>query len=146
VITTDQSAADLPVGGVRAVGRLPLLIGFFAGPAIWSLHEVVSEFLVADACSTGTSGFNRFTLLGAPGWQLVLLLLTGLLAALVVGADVIAYRAWRQTGIGTRVTGVVGGAAGRSGWMALAGILMSSLFLIAILFGGASIFWLSGCS
>ncbi len=146
MINRDRSAPAVPGGDVRAVGRLPLLIGFFAGPLVWSLHEIVSEFLVADACSSGTGGFNNLTVLGAPGWRVILLVVTGFFALLALGADIIAYRAWKGTRIGTSLTGDAGGAAGRSGWMALAGVLMSTLFLIGIIIAGIPIFWLSGCS
>ncbi len=146
MINRDRSVTDAPSRDVRAVSRLPLLIGFFAGPLVWSLHEIVSEFLVADACSSGTGGFNKLTVLGEPGWQVVLLLVTGFFALLALGADIIAYRAWKETRIGTSLTGDAGGAAGRSGWMALAGVLMSSMFLIGIIIAGIPIFWLSGCS
>jgi len=146
MINHDRPATAAASGAVRPVGRLPLLIGFFAGPTVWSLHEIVSEFLVAGACSSGNGGFSSFTLLGASGWRLVLLLVTGFFALLALGADLIAYRAWKETRIGTRLTGDAGGAAGRSGWMALSGVLMSTMFLIGIIIAGIPIFWLSGCS
>lgn len=142
----DRAVASGPSVGVRAVGRLPLWIGFVAGPTIWSLHLLVSEFLVSAACSSGPRGFYGFTILGATGWRVVLLLLTGVFALLIAGADLIAVRTWRATRVGTQLTGVAGGAAGRSGWMAAAGILLSTLFLIGILLAGVPIFWLSGCT
>ena len=142
----NQAVATPAPGGVRAVGLLPLFIGFFTGPVLWSLHEIVSEFLVAFACSSGPGGFSSFTILGVTGWRVILLLVTGFFALLVLAADVIAFRAWRETRIGTRVSGAVGGAPGRSGWMALAGVLMSTMFLIGVLLAGVPIFWLSGCT
>lgn len=138
--------ANLPAGRVRAVSRLPLWIGFVVGPTLWSVHLLASEFVFSAACSTGTSGFYSFTLFGTAGWRVVLLILTGALALLVLAADVIAVRAWRETRIGTQLTGATGGAAGRSGWMSLAGVLISTLFLVGILLAGMPIFWLGGCS
>lgn len=146
VIERDRTIANPPAGSVRAVSRLPLLIGFLAGPIVWSLHLIVVEFLLSSACAPGPGGFSGFTVLGAAGWRFVLLIVTAVFALLVLGADLIAYRAWRETRIGTRLTGEVGGPAGRSGWMALAGVLLSSLFLIGILLAGVPIFWLSGCT
>jgi hypothetical protein len=146
VINRGRQANSRSLSDVRAIGHLPLWTGFLAGPIIWSLHLVVSEFLLGAACSSGPAGFNGFTILGATGWRWVLLLVTGGFALLVLAADFVAFRAWRESRIGTEVTGVVGGAAGRSGWLALAGILMSTLFLIGILLAGVPIFWLSGCT
>ncbi len=143
---SDRLVPAVPPGHVRTVSRLPLLIGFFVGPIAWSLHEIVSEFVVADACSSGNGGFSNFMLLGVSGWRLVLLLVTGFFALLALGADLVAYRAWKGSRVGTRLTGAAGGAAGRSGWMSMAGILMSSIFLIGIIIAGIPIFWLSGCS
>lgn len=140
----DGGAAD--AAGARAVGRLPLLIVFLTGPIVWSLHLVVVEFLLSSACASGPGGFAGFTLLGADGWRTVLVIVTGGFALVVLAADLLAVRLWRQTGIGTRLTGGVGGAAGRSGWMALASVLLCSLFLLGILLAGVPIFWLSGCT
>lgn len=139
---TDADAA----GGVRAVGRLPLLIAFLTGPILWSLHLVVLEFLLSGACSSGPSGFSGFTLLGANGWRAVLVIVTAGFALVVFAADVLALRLWRQTRIGTQLTGAVGGPPGRSGWMAPAAVLLSTLFLIGILLAGVPIFWLNGCT
>lgn len=142
----EQAMAGQPADGVRPVSRLPLWIGFLTGPVIWSLHLVVCEFLVSAGCSTGPSGWDSFSVLGTAGWRVVLLAVTGALATLVIAADLISIRAWRATRIGGDLTGDVGGAAGRSGWMALAGILISTMFLGGIVLAGLPIFWLSGCT
>ena len=142
----DQAMADRPAGDVRAVGRLPLWIGFLTGPTVWSLHLVLSEIIVSAGCSTGQSGWDSFSLFGTAGWRVVLLLETAVLALIVIAAGLVAIRTWRTTRIGTEATGEVGGAAGRSGWMALAGVLISSLFLGGIVLAGLPIFWLSGCA
>ena len=139
------AAAGPSLRDERVVGVLPLLAGFLTGPIIWSAHEIASEVLISSACSTSPGGFASDTVLGGSGWELVLLLVTLVCAALVAGAGVISFRAWRQTRMGTNETGEVGGAVGRSGWMALAGVLFSVLFLMGIIEAGLSIFWLSGC-
>jgi len=133
-------------GDFRAVSRVPLLIGFLTGPIVWSLHLTISEFLIASACSSGPAGFHGFTILGASGWRFVLVLLTAVFAIIVVAAGAIAYRAWLETHAGTQLTGATGGAVGRSGWMALAGVLLSALFLIAIVLESMPVFWLNGCT
>ncbi|HTE85528.1 MAG TPA: hypothetical protein VK821_12425 [Dehalococcoidia bacterium] len=123
---------------------MPLLIGLLAGPILWSLHLLVSEILVSSACSAG-SRFARFGAGSAGGRQVVLLGVSLAFILAVVAVDFVALRCWRQSRVGIEVTGASGGAAGRSGWMALAGVLLSSFFLIGILFGALPLFWLSGC-
>jgi len=129
----------------RIVGVVPLLVGFLSGPIILIMREIASAILISSACSTIPGGFASSSVLGGSGWELVLLLVTLVCAALVAGAGVVAFRAWRQTRMGTNETGEVGGAVGRSGWMALAGVLFSILFLLGIIEAGLSIFWLSRC-
>ena len=146
-----MSARNQPTIGdaatrVRAVSRLPLWIGFLGGPTLWSVHLIASEVVVSAACSTGQRGFYSFTLLGTAGWRVVFLLFTAVLLLLAVGADAVAFRSWRATRVGTRLTGEADGAAGRSGWMAMAGILLSSLFLVGIVLEGLPVFWFGGCN
>ncbi|HZU77825.1 MAG TPA: hypothetical protein VFA70_13735, partial [Dehalococcoidia bacterium] len=130
----------------RTIGILVLLIGFLTGPIVWSLHLVVSEFLISAACAPGAHGSSGFALFGVAGWRVVLLAETGALAFLVFLAGLISFRAWRQSGIGEQVTGAAGGAPGRSGWMALAGVALSAMFLFGILLAGLGIFWMDICT
>jgi hypothetical protein len=133
------------IGAIQAVGRLPLLFGFLGGPIFWSLHLLIMQVLVASACSTGSQGFYHFTIGGVAGWEIILLLVTFLLILLTLAAGLTAFRAWRRSHVGLGVTGAAGGALGRSGWLALAGVLLSTLFLLGIVAAGVPIFWLSGC-
>jgi hypothetical protein len=126
----------------EVLGAFLLVFAFFAGPVAWSLHLVVEEILVSSACSTGLGGFRSFLIGGYSGWEIVLLLVTLLLLMVSLVADIIAFRAWRTSGLGTGVTGFENWGA----WMALSGILLSTLFLIATVMAGIPIFFLSGCS
>jgi hypothetical protein len=132
--------------GVRTVSRIPLLIGFLGGPILWSLYHLLSQIIISAACSNGIHGFNDFSVGGVAGWEIVLLVLTAVLVVLGFATDLIAFSAWRKTHVGVAVTGAAGGALGRSGWLALAGVLLSTFFLIGIVAAGVSIFWLSGCA
>lgn len=138
--------AENPAASQGTVGRLPLLIGFLGGPIVWSIHLLLSEVLISVACSGGPEGFRRALVGGVMVWQAALLLVALLFSLIVVGVDAVAFAAWRKTRAGIAETGERGGAAGRSGWMSLAGILLSTLFLVALLFAGLPLFWLSGCS
>jgi hypothetical protein len=141
-----RNRAVVHSAGLQTVSRFPLVVGFFAGPVLWSLHLLVSEILISSACSYGPAGFSHFTLGSIPGWQFVLLVVTLFFFLLGVLAQIMSIRHWIHTHIGTSVGGQAGGAYGRSGWMSMAGILLSSLFVIAILFAGVPIFFLAGCS
>lgn len=131
-------------GRVHAVSKVALLFGFLTGPIIWSAHELISLILVPAACA-GHGGFYSFTIFGYPGWEWILLLITLLFIVIVGTADLVAIHSWRKSGVGLRLTGAEGGAEGRSGWMAAAGILLSTLFLLGIVAAGVPIFFLSGC-
>ena len=130
---------------LRAVNPVPLIVGLFAGPILWSLHILVSEIVISSACAAQPSGFARLTAAGVGGRQVALLAVSLVFIIATAAVDLLAIRCWRQTRVGIEVTGVSGGAVGRSGWMALAGVLLSSLFLIGILLGALPLFWLSGC-
>jgi hypothetical protein len=137
---TARRAATLP-----GINPVRLLAGFLAGPVLWSLHLLISEILVSASCSQGQSGFMRFTIGPFAGWQLVLLLVTVAFVLLIVAANLIALGSWRRSEDPEGITGIAGGAPGRSSWLSLAGILLSTLFLIGILAGGIPAIWLSGC-
>jgi hypothetical protein len=143
---SDRNRAQVRTAEPQTVSRLPLVIGFFAGPTLWSLHELVSEILISSACSYGLGGFMHFMIGSIQGWQLVLLLETLFFFLLGVAAEVMSIRHWIHTHIGTSLGGQAGGAFGRSGWMYMAGILLSCIFVIAIAFAGVPIFFLAGCS
>ncbi len=142
----NRNRAVVHTAGLQAVSRFPLVIGFFAGPTLWSLHELVSEILVSSACSYGLGGFSHFMIGAISGWQFVLLLETLFFFLLGVAAEVMSVRHWIHTHAGTHLGGEAGGAFGRSGWMSMAGILLSSLFVLAIAYAGVPIFFLAGCS
>jgi hypothetical protein len=123
-------------GAPLAVSPAPLLIGFLAGPILWSMHIIVSEIVVSSVCST-SGGFVE--------GRIILMAVSLLFVCGGISVDLIALRSWRQSGGSIDVTGAWGGAPGRSGWMALAGILLSTMFLFGILLGALPLFWLTGC-
>ncbi|MGI8550865.1 MAG: hypothetical protein ACR2PL_08785 [Dehalococcoidia bacterium] len=133
-------------GGGRAVGLLPLVFGLFAGPIIWSLHELAGEIMVSSACSTRPGGFASERFLGVSGWELIFFVMSLVAILGAIAGAVVSYRAWKATRVGTALTGEQGGALGRSGWMAVSGMLLSTMFLFGILLATSSIFFLSGCS
>jgi hypothetical protein len=115
-----------------ALGRL--IFGLSAGPAAWSVAWMVSVALAQEACYPGrlplaTPAFG--------GVHVALVTLNGLAAAITTAGGVVAYANWRKTrtehpGPGQRLLEI---GEGRARFMAMAGMLTSAGFLVAILFG-----------
>jgi hypothetical protein len=100
------------------------------GHAAWTLHLLLGYFLVSLSCVPAV-GFQLF---GMNGFLLLLLLLTLGTAVLALSATAVGWRTWRHEESGWR------------GFLALTGMLLSSLFLATILLQGASLFYLQPCS
>ncbi|MEZ4733968.1 MAG: hypothetical protein R3E79_43300 [Caldilineaceae bacterium] len=114
--------------GIRQRG---LWSSLATGAVIWSLHLVVSYAIVSLACERGLlqtiwGGFllARWLAIG----------ITILAAAGVLYAGVIAYRNWQQLHRRSAVDAADNGELeGRFRFMALLGVLLNSIFLLAIL-------------
>ncbi len=125
---------------VRPVGLLPLWFGLLGGHIAWSLQLLVGYYLVSLACAGGFAGAQ---VLGVGAFDLLIWLLTLVAALVALGAGVIAWKSWRRTGVGGHLE--TGGPAGRSGFMALAGVLLDGLFVLIILTGGIALLGLEPC-
>lgn len=124
------------------VARRPLWFGFLAGPIIWSIHLSVTYFVVTLACTTRVFDWSWFGFAGAE----IVHTLASVIALGAVGF--MAY--WTSTLFnragGTQAYGDSDGAAGRSRFMALGGLLMNGLFFIAILAAAVPGFFLGVCA
>jgi hypothetical protein len=117
------------MGAPSAPTPARLWFGLLAGPIAWSLHLLVSYALVSVVCATGL---------------MILLHLVALVTALVaLAAGVVAWRCWQATG--AREPASRRGRVSRRAWMAFSGVVLSGLFLLSILVGGAASFFLSPC-
>lgn len=112
----------------RRVSRWALWFGVLAGPLAWTAHLLLSYPLVYVACGVGWWGM---ALLNA------ITLATALLA---VAGGVVGWRSWRRAGPGADPP------AGSVRFMGRSGVLLSALFLFAILLEGAPNLALSPCS
>jgi hypothetical protein len=109
-----------------------MLLALLLAPTGWFLQLTVNAALASQAC------FPKDVPLGAPRWPGLLPVLAGVevsaLALAVVGGW-LAWRNWRRTRAGgpdgARARRESGG--GRSCFLALAGLLTSGLFLVAVL-------------
>jgi hypothetical protein len=134
-----------PHRGPKPASNVLLVVVFLAGPIAWSAHELLAEILISAACSHGISGFRNFLIGPVAGWQVVLLVETGFFAVIVLAADLLAFSFWRTSRNSAGTTGPAGPTSGRSGWMAMAAMLLNTTFLLGILTAGITLFWLSGC-
>jgi hypothetical protein len=113
----------------QGTGLLALWLGLLAAPLAWLVNLLLSYTLVLWACSTGR--------------QYTLHLVTLAMLLLAAAGGFMAWRAWRRAG--RTWHDEAGGVLPRSRFMAALGVLLSSLFFLAILAQGIPSFVLSAC-
>ncbi|HEY8470225.1 MAG TPA: hypothetical protein VIL18_11310 [Longimicrobiales bacterium] len=130
------------VGEGRFIAREPpfgwgrLFVAVFGGPIAWSLHLLVSYFLVALFCNTGWPGLG-IALAGA----------TVLAAAAAAGSGLVAWRAWREHVDGQPWDAALSDPRGwATGFLLVIGMVAAGLFLLIILLAGLPPIFLSECS
>ena len=119
-----------PAPARHAVSSGRLFFGFFGGPVAWSIQLLASYALVERRCVPRLPGTAVLPL----GWtEGVLLLVSAAAVGVVVAAFAAALSGWRSS-----ARELHGGAVhapdageGRTRFMALAGVAMSALFLVA---------------
>ncbi len=111
-------------------GLVPLWFTLLGGHAAWTLHLLLSYFLVSLACLPGPD----FQLFGRGGYLLLIALLTVATTGLALGATIIGWHAWRRNG-----------ADNWPGFLAFVGMLLSGLFLATIIMQTAPLFFLDLC-
>ena len=113
----------------RPVSLAGLWFGILAGPVAWALHAIGSYFLAPIACRMETA-MPLYTLTAAA-------VLVAVVAGVHSGINSQRIRA------GTR--GDTGQRGERTGFMAMAGMFMSVMFLAIILVQAIPIFFLDAC-
>jgi hypothetical protein len=130
-----------------ARARVSLWSSWFAllaAPHAWSLQLLVNSALTGYAC------YPHDAPLDAPMWdgvRPILYLVEAAAVALCLAGGWIAWRNWRRTrdekpGSGKRL---VERGDGRTRFMAMAAMMISALFLVAIVFSSVHLFVLPGC-
>jgi hypothetical protein len=109
--------------------HIALWFGFLAAPLIWFVNLELNFMLAPWACATGRQ------------FSLGLVTLVALL--LVASAGLLAWRMWLHAG--QEWLHNAGGRISSRRFLAMLGILTSSLFFLAILAQGAPTFILSAC-
>lgn len=108
---------------------LALWFGLLGPPLIWAARFGTSYALVPYACDRDAPALLQVV-------TLVALLATA-------GAGLTAWQAWRAAGRGRRLE--LGEPAGRTRFMALAGMLSSALFFLLIVAEGLALFFTDPC-
>ena len=123
-----ENAVERHFGGTG--GTIALLAGFFAGPASWFTHLLVVYNLERYACFSGS-----VWLLHAASVVFLLLAASG---------GLLSWHSWRRLGEPERTRGA--GTLGRSRFLALGGLVLSSFFFWIILMSWMPTFFLDPCT
>ena len=122
----------------RQASVLEQWVGVLGSPVIWTFHLIIGYLLAEAGCETGFLG-SESTLRGVLIWLTVL----GLVG---IGANIFwGYRRWQQFRQGSSSVGYDLRAFDRSAFMALAGLLLSVLFGLLLLFNLYPFLVLTAC-
>jgi hypothetical protein len=129
----------------RRGGALMMLFGLLGAAAAWILQTEIGETLAAQAC------FPHRTALAAPQWSWLMSALDVMsIVALLIGAAGVwvAWRGWRVTRAPRPdpAPPVSDPGAGRTRFLAMAGLMLSLLFLVGLVATGLAVLLVSPCS
>jgi hypothetical protein len=137
-------AAVHPAPAVRVATPAALWFGLFGAPVAWSLQLLASYALVAHGCYPDAA---PMTMPVVPGLR-ALVLGTGAAAlAVALLAGVSAWRSWRATRREHEGEheALLEAGEGRTRFMALAGILLSAVFVLGIVMNVVPLLLLRPC-
>lgn len=145
--------AGHPAPARRHVPLRALWFGVFAAPAAWSVQTLVNFTLAAHACYPGLYPLATPTVGALRGIVFAVSLAT---IAVCIAATAVSWRTWRRTraeaqqdtGSGAEhgdVQALLETGAGRTRFMAMGGLLMSGVFLVASIVHLASLFLVTPC-
>jgi len=118
-----------PRAGVVPLPRL--WFGIFGGPAAWAAQTIIDYALISHFCYPDDSPVSRPTFHAVRGTSV---LVSAVMLLIVLLALVGAYRSWQMTRHGheNEHHELLEVGEGRARFMALAGVLVSVVFLFAI--------------
>ncbi len=135
-----------PAPARYAVPASLLWFGLFGAPLLWSVQELVGYATTAHRCYPASVPLSGTS----PGGAWVLALAVTILALLVsLAAGGTALHAWRRSAheraAGDEEASLLEVGEGRTRFMAFGGLLLSGLFLIAVIFSGIGLLFVSRC-
>lgn len=113
--------------------------GFLGAPSVWAIHFMVVYALMEVGC---VAGWDRFVVAGINGVALATLLGTLLSVPAIVAAGWVAYGLWRRS---PRDTPPGKETADQNTHVGQAGVFLSVLFLLAVIFETIPVFVLRPC-
>ena len=144
--TLGGSSIGHPSPGRGAVGLWALWFGLGGGAAAWSILTIVNYSIAAQQCYPRMTPL-RLPSMGSGNLTMVLFLVAG--AAIVVAAVAVgvAMRSWQRTSheSGGNTHWALDTGEGRTRFMAVTGLMSSSVFLLAILVHAVSIAVVGPC-
>lgn len=117
-----------------------LWYGFSAAAAAWALEGAIGVIVSAQFCP---ADLPHWGLVSQGSVRLALGIITIILLAIAVSAGVISLRNWRTLAGQCEFAHAEG--ISREGFMSIAGIFISTVFAIAIIWSGIPIIMLSEC-
>jgi hypothetical protein len=137
----DQGLQDAPEQISRSESRQSLLLwfGLLTGPGAWTIMLLVNyslEEVISCTAAAATPGL----VLGF-GLKSIILILNAVLAAVTLIAGLVSFRCYRFLTRGD----IKSATDERARWMAVAGIMLSILFLLIIAISSAAPFLLDVC-
>ena len=114
--------------------------GLIGGPAAWALQGLLGWWIAGATCNDGTAEWGR---LSPGGVRTLLVVLSAAALGTAVASAVGARQWWRGLTPPGRFTEALGKQ--RLEFMAIAGVLISIVFSIAITWTALAILWLDVC-
>jgi hypothetical protein len=129
------------------VSTIRTLIGLFGAPVIWVIQMWLSESLAAYAC------YPHQAPLSTPLWNSLLLILALISIMCLTGgllSGFIAWITWRRVERERKFPGndknILDVSEGRRRFLSMLGLMSSLIFIVAIIFTGCAVIFVSPCS
>ena len=128
-----------------AVPGWALWTGLFGGPLLWSVQTLANYAVVAHGCFPTAEPRSTPSFAGMWGGALAVSVVA---AAGTAAATLLALRSWRATRDekAGRAGSLLDTADGRTRFMAITGLLLSGLFLLAVLSNTLPLFMVGSCA
>ena len=139
-----MTTAVHPAPERHRAGVAALWFGLFGAPIAWSIQELVSYAVVAHACYPDWQPRLTRSLSGV--WSIVLIV--SLLTLLIgLAAGLTAYRSWAlsREERGNMEHHPLEHGEGRTRFMALSGLILSSIFLLNLVMNAVVLFLVPAC-